>query len=309
MRRSGFLLASLAAAAIVLAPALADARAGSGSSMGSRGFRTYSPPPVTNTAPSTAAPFERSLTPRTTSPGSPAFGTPGGAFANRSPFVSGLMGGLIGAGIGGLLFGGGLFGGINGFGGFLGFLLQILLVVLIGRWLFRRFFRQPVLAGAGPGMFARGPAEQNGLRPVSGGGPTASPISIAPGDFQEFERLLKIVQGAWSAHDLNTLRGVATPEMVSYFAEQLAEQERRGVRNTVTDVRLDQGDLSESWAEQGREYATVAMRFSMIDVTRDQAGHVVDGSPTEHVAATEIWTFVRNPGGHWLLSAIQQTSR
>lgn len=45
----------------------------------------------------------------------------------------------------------------------------------------------------------------------------------------------------------------------------------------------------------------------MIDATYDQASHVVDGSPTEHVTATEVWTFVRVPGGHWILSAIQQT--
>ena len=68
-----------------------------------------------------------------------------------------------------------------------------------------------------------------------------------------------------------------------------------------------QGDLSEAWAEKGREYATVAMRFSMVDVTRDAAGRIVDGHPTEHVQAIEIWTFLRSPGGRWLLSAIQQT--
>jgi predicted lipid-binding transport protein (Tim44 family) len=48
------------------------------------------------------------------------------------------------------------------------------------------------------------------------------------------------------------------------------------------------------------------MRFSMIDVTRDSAGRVVDGSAGEHVTATEIWTFVRARGGRWMLSAIQQ---
>jgi predicted lipid-binding transport protein (Tim44 family) len=25
------------------------------------------------------------------------------------------------------------------------------------------------------------------------------------------------------------------------------------------------------------------------------------------VTATEVWTFLRVPGGHWILSAIQQT--
>jgi predicted lipid-binding transport protein (Tim44 family) len=95
--------------------------------------------------------------------------------------------------------------------------------------------------------------------------------------------------------------------MVSYFAEQLAQQVSRGVRNVVNDVSLVSGDLAQAWTEQGRDYATVAMRFSMVDVTRDASGRVVDGSATEHVTATEIWTFVRSRGGNWILSAIQQT--
>jgi predicted lipid-binding transport protein (Tim44 family) len=95
--------------------------------------------------------------------------------------------------------------------------------------------------------------------------------------------------------------------MLSYFSEQLSDQASRGVVNTVTDVRLQQGDLSQAWTEQGREYATVAMKFSMIDVTRDRAERVVDGSPTERQIATELWTFVRARGGQWILSAIQQT--
>ena len=114
-------------------------------------------------------------------------------------------------------------------------------------------------------------------------------------------------QAAWSARDLNALRQHATPEMVSYFADQLSEQASRGERNEVSDVRFLNGDLAEAWRESGREYATVAMRFSMIDVTRDSSGQGVDGSPTEQVTATELWTFVRASGGSWLLSAIQQT--
>ncbi len=48
------------------------------------------------------------------------------------------------------------------------------------------------------------------------------------------------------------------------------------------------------------------MRFSMLDVTRDSAGRVVDGDAAVRTIATELWTFVRAPGGRWLLSAIQQ---
>jgi len=238
--------------------------------------------------------------------------------------MSGLAGGLIGAGIGSMLFGGGggFFGHGLGFGGFLGFLLQIALVVIIGRFLWRMFMRNrsPAYAG-GPGLFARGGAPGGGpnggpmggmMGGLMGGGGSAAqpagppPVAITPQDFQEFEQLLQANQAAWSARDLNALRGMATPEMVGYFSEQLSDYASRGQVNTVTDVRLESGDLAQAWAEDGREYATVAMRFSMIDTTRDASGRVVDGSPTERTMATELWTFVRSRGGHWILSAIQQ---
>ncbi len=307
MRRALLLSTILLSLAAAAAPGDAWARAAGGLSMGSRGMRSFSMPPPTRTAPSYAAPFQRSMTPQPApsfAPSAPAYG--GGGFGGRSAFSSGLMGGLIGAGIGGMLFGHGMFGGLSGGASFLGLLLQLFLLVMLGRFLWRLFVtRQPAVAGGG--MFPRMSMPGAAPRPGTGrAAPSAPPLRLGEADFQAFDQLLHAVQAAWSAHDLDTLRNVATPEMASYFAEQLGEQTSRGVRNVVSDVRLEQGDLSEAWSESGRDYATVAMRFSMTDVTRDGGGRVVDGSPNERVTATEIWTFLRAPGGRWILSAIQQ---
>ena len=230
----------------------------------------------------------------------------------RSAFSSGLMGGLIGAGLGGMLFGRGFFGGMSGGGSLIGLLRQLFILYMIGRWLYRRFAGGPALAGGSlfgrtmnPGMSRPAAA---GPRPAmfGGGRPARPALALSQADYKSFDQLLHGIQGAWTAHDLNGLRAMATPEMVSTFAEQMAEQTSRGVRNQVAGVQLLQGDLSEAWSEGTREYATVAMRFSMTDVTRDGNGRVVDGSPTERVTVTEVWTFLRAPGGRWVLSAIQQ---
>jgi predicted lipid-binding transport protein (Tim44 family) len=302
MRRTSVLLAGFAAVALALSPGLALARAGSGSSFGSRGGMTYSAPPSTRTAPYSAAPLERSMTPQYRP--APGYGAP---MYRGGGLMHGLLGGLLFAGFFGLLFGHGFMGGGLGMFGLLGLLLQIFLVVVVLRFLFRTFMggRSPMMAG-GPNIFARGGMPGAGPMPDGGGTSGPPPIAIGPADYQQFEQLLKGVQAAWSAHDLNGLQAMATPEMVSSFSEQLAEQVSRGVRNVVNDVSLVSGDLAQAWTEQGRDYATVAMRFSMVDVTRDASGRVVDGSPNEHVTATEIWTFVRSRGGHWILSAIQQ---
>jgi predicted lipid-binding transport protein (Tim44 family) len=304
IRRASIVVAACAALTLALAPGLAEARAGGGGSFGSRGSMTWSAPPSTNTAPY-ASPMQRSMTPNNPSPGYGSLGAP--SYGPRSGFMSGLMGGLIGAGIGGLLLGHGFFGGMLGFGGFLGFLLQIFLLVVLVRFVIRRFRGQSPAFAGGPGMFARGGPPGPGAMGGGFGRPSGPPpIQIGPQDYQAFEQLLQGIQAAWSRQDLNALRAIVTPEMLSYFAEQLADQTSRGVRNEVTDVRLLQGDLSQAWSEGNREYASVAMRFAMIDVTRDASGRIVDGSPSEHVTATELWTFVRSPGGRWILSAIQQ---
>jgi predicted lipid-binding transport protein (Tim44 family) len=303
MRRCSAVLTAILVAGLALAPSMADARAGSGSSMGSRGARTYTAPPPTTTSPFSAAPMDRSMTARP-APAAP-FGAPNPMqVPARSGFGSALLGGLLGVGLGSMFFGHGY--GFGGGFGFIGLLLQLALLFFVGRWLFRMVFgrSQPLMAGMGR---LGQPAPQ--MMGGGGGMPGAAagqPIQIAPGDYQAFERLLQDVQGAWSAQDMRALQQLSTPEMVSYFGEQLAEQASRGVRNSVTDVRLEKGDLAEAWSEGSREYATVAMRFSMIDVTRDSSGRIVDGALAERVLVTELWTFVRAPGGRWLLSAIQQ---
>ena len=308
MRRTSSLLAAVAVAALALTPAVADARAGGGSSAGSRGSRTYTAPPSTNTAPTTAAPMDRSAAQRPV--GAPAGAAQQGG-SRFGGFGAGLMGGLLGVGLGGLLFGSGMFGGMSGIVGLLGFALQLALAFFVIRWLVRRFMgnRQPAMAGGAPGMFAREAQPQLANRAMGGGvaRPAAAPVSIVEADYQAFDRLLNQVQAAWTARNLPALRAMATPEMVSYFEEQLAAQNARGVRNEVTNVNLEQGDLSEAWREGSTEYATVAMRFSMMDVTRDASGRVVEGDAVNRTMATEVWTFARTAGRPWAVSAIQQT--
>ena len=146
----------------------------------------------------------------------------------------------------------------------------------------------------------------SGLGGMFGGNPPAGqPLTIAKADYDAFEQLLGDVQAAFSAEDLNALRAKVTPEMLSYFSEQLAENASRGLINRVTDVKLLQGDLAEAWREGDADYATVAMHFALTDsmVERASGRTVEGGSPSE---VTELWTFMRARGGDWLLSAIQQ---
>lgn len=325
MRRPARLLAALAMLALVLGPALAEARPGGGFSSGSRGARTYSPPPATRTVPNTATrPFDRSTTPETRPavPATPGLGgapvRQGGLFGGG--FMAGLAGGLIGAGIGGLLFGHGLFGGISGFGSILGLIIQLALVFFLVRFVMRRFRggTQHAMAGGPrpnpgaplggqPGPYARQMNDMRGPGGMGGGRTAGTPIQVGQADFQAFERMLREVNDAWSRRDEAALSRLTTPEMASYFAGDLRDLASRNWQNETRDVRLEQGDLSEAWREGNTEYATVAMRFSLVDVTRDlSTGQVVEGDPQQRQTVAELWTFARQGGGAWRLSAIQQ---
>jgi predicted lipid-binding transport protein (Tim44 family) len=269
------------AAALVLLTADANARPGGGFSSGSRGMRTFSSPPSTPTAP-TAAPIQRSMTqPSTAAPFGQATPNPG-FFGGRGLF-GGLAAGFLGAGLFGLLFGQGIF----------------------AWWQRRNMSAAPSFAGARPAS-GYSFSSPGGISNGTSAPQPADPLTIAKPDYDAFERLLGDIQAAYSAEDLSALRTLVTPEMLSYFSEELAGNASRGLINRVTDVHLLQGDLAEAWREGGTDYATVAMKFALNDSMVERASsRTVEGGERSEV--TELWTFMRARGGNWLLSAIQQS--
>lgn len=317
---------------------IADARrAGGGSSFGSRGSKTYQAPAPTRTAPNTAAPVERSMTPNTGAQSRPAQGA---AAANAAKpgffnnFGRSMLGGLLVGGLIGMLLG-------NGLGGMAGFLGLILQVVLIGGliMLAMRFFANrnktaTAAAGAGANTGQGGNMPNFGAQfgkrddntharssasvPPTGFGagsaamqaaPEEKPMTVTQEDLEHFEKMLNEVQGAYGQENYGTLRQLTTPEAMSYLAEELGENATNGLRNHVSDIKLLQGDVSESWSEEGKDYATVAMRYESIDYMADRnTGELADGETKEVSESTEVWTFVRPENGRiedWKLSAIQ----
>jgi predicted lipid-binding transport protein (Tim44 family) len=305
-------LALFVCASVALAPALADARAGGSSSghsssMGSRGSRTYEN--------NSAQPLGRSMTTQSPAaaaqPGlapSPAYGG-GGSFFQRHPFMTGLAGGFIGSWLFGHM---GYAADGTGGGSGVGMILQILIIGLLIYFAIRLF------RGRGRAFFGGG--ESMPFSPPRSAGAAAAParrdrgrdINLSDADLNTFQQIHAAVQEAWSASDLARLRRVMTPEMLSYFSEELTRNASQGTQNIVSNVELVKGDLSESWDEGDLQYATAYMRWRALDyVVRlgrspGDPDYLVSGDPRTPVEAEEVWTFVRRPGGNWLLSAIQQ---
>ena len=184
----------------------ADARVGGGGRFGSRGSRTYSSPPATNTAPR-AAPIEKSSTQPSKAPLA--------ATAGSKSWFGGWRGILLG----------GLFAGplasVFGFGALasvLGFLLQAALIVGIV-WLVMDWFRprqmQPATASASNAR-SRPESDLNYQSALGTGG--NSSLEIGKADYDAFERLLVDIQLAYGRRDERELGQRVTPEMLSYYA-------------------------------------------------------------------------------------------
>ena len=304
-----------AAMLVATMPNDADARRGGGG-FGSRGSKTFTAPPATNTAPKTTAPINKSIT----QPGAPQATAnqatrPGVGAAQQASRFGGLrgllLGGLFAAALAGIF-------GMGALASIAGFLLQILLVggiIFLLVRLFRGGFgsNKPAMATASPGTGYTGRNPMDVLnRSGSASGGAVDEVKIGPSDYDAFEHMLGEVQMAYGRNDVDALSKMLTPEMLSYFAGELDDNAKKGLLNVVSDVKLIQGDLSEAWREQQLEYATVALRYSLVDATVETAtGRVVEGSKTEPTELTEVWTFVRPARGtasQWELSAVQSAS-
>ena len=312
-----FKLASLLSVFVVIfsmaAVDYAEARVRGG--FGSRGGRTFTPPAATQTVPGPVTPIQRTMTP----------GQPTSAARNPSTQTAQPRGGFFN-GFGGSLFRGLMFGGLlgllfgTGFGGLGGLFSLLFQVLLIGGaiWLVMRLMRgpaRPAMANGAP-FSGNAPSSNRPMPnfggPGMGGGASARPrnpdeIGITNKDLDTFEEMLGRIQSAYGREDYAALREMTTPEMMGFLAEQLGENASRGQVNRIEEIKLLQGDVSESWREGSAEYATVAMRYQLRDWFIERStGKTVAGDPAAFDEARELWTFVRQRGGNWKLSAIQE---
>jgi predicted lipid-binding transport protein (Tim44 family) len=290
-QRWRLIVALLFSLTLALTPSLAEARAGSSlgggfSGMGSRGSRSFEG--------NGAAPLSRTMETPSPSLGG-AMG--GGSFFSRHPFLTGMFGGFIGS----MLFGGGFFGHM--FGGLFSILIIGFLIFFAVRLLSRGF------ATAGGGFTPRsvGAAAAPAQQRYRG-----RDIVVGDADLNAFQSIHAAVQEAWGRSDLAQMRQLMTPEMLSYFSEELTRNASQGVQNLVSNVSLVKAELTESWEESDMQYATAYMRWTALDYTvrlgaaPTSPGALVSGDSRIPTEAEEVWTFVRRRGGHWLLSAIQQ---
>jgi hypothetical protein len=136
--------------------------------------------------------------------------------------------------------------------------------------------------------------------------------NLTVADRDAFEQLLLQIQQAWSQYDLSGLQRLTTPRMYDHFAQIINENQQQNISNHVSQVRLLNQELQDSWQEGDNFYARVALTWSAIDyainnkLSPNDPGYLLDGNMNEPIRITEIWTFQKAGGGNWLLTGIEQ---
>ncbi len=322
-------LGILAIALGILVMTLPDdvfARAGGGTSFGSRGTRTYSSPSRTYSAPSPSA------TP-STRPSAPSAGTaaptPQPAPSPMGGFWRGMAGGIMGGMLGSLLFSSFGHAGGMGAGGGWGFgLMDLLLLAGIAYFIFWMIRRNRPQEAPASGYYGNGVAEPYGRTDAASVATLEPPATAASEDkargvahirqmdpgfnepaFAEWctDTFFRI-QAAWMRRDLDGLRPVLTEEMAASFREQMDAARAKKQINRLENITVRSVEITEAWQEQGQDFVTVRFLANLLDYTVEEgSGRVVAGSASEPVKFEEYWTWVRPVGPNsWRLSAINQ---
>ncbi len=322
-------------------PDSADAkRMGGGSSMGSRGSKSFAAPQQ----PAQRSSYNQASAPQ--SPGSPA--RAGGMFGGMG---SGLLGGLGGLVLGGML-GSMLFGGSGaGMGGGGIGLMEIILLGGILWFGYRWFKRQRSMAPAGgseagppllqggaitlpnpnvggsnhlrtggdqglPGSFDMGANNRMGMNTevdeVSKG--LDHIVSMDPNFNEEqflngAKRAFQQMQASWCDGNVFNLRPLLHASMLERILADMKEKETKKQKDHIEDIQFLGAEISEAWQESGEDWITVRFQVSMLEYATDEHGMVVEGSRTLPERVEEYWTFTRQVGSrdpNWLLAAIQQ---
>lgn len=305
------------------------ARVGGGSSVGSRGSRSASPPKA-YTPPSTSKPTQPGVT--TPRPGM----TP--PPSQPSSFWRSFGGGMLGGLAGGLLFSS-LFGGPSahggmggGGGGGIGF-FDIILLCGIGYLIYWYIKKKRKEAAATEGYYQSTSQTvqmpQTTFPPVYDT-PQAQPQPQEQQDWDLEQGLSHIqqmdssfdaarfqdqcmdaffkIQGGWANRDMSPIKNLLTEEMYRILQEDAAKLKAEGQINRLENIAVRSVDVTEAWQESGRDYITVRVYANLLDYTVDEkSDQVLSGSKTDPVKFEEYWTFTRPVGNNpWQLSSIQQ---
>ena len=103
----------------------------------------------------------------------------------------------------------------------------------------------------------------------------------------------EMIVTAFAAGDRKTLKPLLAREVFESFSAAIAERENRGETVESSFVSIEKSDMTGAEVIGRTGQVTVRFVSKLITATRDRAGAVIDGSPTEIADLVDVWTFSR----------------
>jgi len=241
----------------------------------------------------------------------------------------GLMGGLLGGALGGMLLGS-MFGmGGSGMG-----ILPMLLLGVVGYFLFKKFTARPP-SGTPPGSGYQQPRNDNVFKGNFGGdssappsGSASAPVEPVKSSLEEGLDVIRIgdpgfdpdyflevasdvffkVQAGWMRRDISSYKDLLGEQLASEYEAQFAEMEAKGELNKLESISIRKVEVVAAGSEGGEDFVTVLFTANLLDYTvDDKSGDLISGSMTDPVKFAEEWSWARPLGTEdWKLEGIKE---
>jgi len=121
----------------------------------------------------------------------------------------------------------------------------------------------------------------------------------------------EMVIGAFSQGDARALRPLLSNDVYEDFAGAIKAREEAKESLETTLVGISETELIEAELQGKTAFVTVKFVSEQVNVTRSEAGDVVDGDPNTVTTITDIWTFARNMRSrdpNWTLVATRSSN-
>jgi predicted lipid-binding transport protein (Tim44 family) len=99
---------------------------------------------------------------------------------------------------------------------------------------------------------------------------------------------------AFANGDRRALKDLLSGEVYDSFETVIRDREKHDQKTETRFVSIDKAELVGAEARDRAAQLTVRFVSQMISVTRDKAGHIVDGNPDKVADITDVWTFARD---------------
>ncbi|MFD1333754.1 Tim44/TimA family putative adaptor protein, partial [Methylopila musalis] len=139
------------------------------------------------------------------------------------------------------------------------------------------------------GLAAPDSAVARGLDQIVAAEPDFDPRQFQAGARAAYEMIVT----AFASGDRKTLKPLLAKEVFDGFDAAISAREARGETVESRFVAIEKAELTAVEVVGRSAQLTVRFVSQVISATRDRAGQVIDGSPTEIADLVDVWTFAR----------------